>query len=115
VIGASLAASPTLRYSSPIELIGIGGVVAVWLDARNETGDINYLLDPTVLHHREIKQLLKDAIETVAGIHRYHPNWANDYVGPFPQGFATKDLFAHSIDMDEVVYRGEHLVIYAAN
>jgi hypothetical protein len=116
-MGVLIGMSKTLKKSitGPIRLVVVGGFIAVtYLQNRDVTGDINFILDPTVPHYSKVSKKLALAIATVADVARYSPQWANDHVGPLDDGLPRVRLFAASMNQDELIYKGYHIRIYAA-
>jgi hypothetical protein len=108
--------SKNLKQIAPIRIIAVGGFVAVThLQNRQFTGEIDFVLEPTIDNYTKIASKLNKAINTVAEERAYSPKWANDHVGVFTEGHARSRLFFASLAQDELMYEGNHLKVYAAH
>jgi hypothetical protein len=109
--------SRNLSKIAPLRIIAVGGFVSVnYLETREFTGELDFILAPTLKHHRKMLSKLKTAIKTVATELSLSPNWASDLVGRFaPGNGARKRLFFASLAQDERIYKGHNIEVYAAH
>ncbi|KAI3342151.1 hypothetical protein F4824DRAFT_495087 [Ustulina deusta] len=116
LLDSAIGTSDLLAPLAPIRFICFGGALAVKVfQNREDTEDIDILLDPSVeaisLYHEEIQR----AVSAAAAQGRYEEDWFSDACRLFIAQEKRPRLFAKSVQQDIVVYRGRNLVIYAAS
>ncbi|KAI0434343.1 hypothetical protein F5Y09DRAFT_357164 [Xylaria sp. FL1042] len=116
LLDIAIGKSDLLVTLAPIRFICFGGVLAVKVFRnREETEDIDVLLDPSVedkpMYHDELRRV----ISTVAVADRYQQDWFSDACRLFIAHEKRPTLFAKSVAQNIAVYRGRNLVLYAAS
>lgn len=112
---AKLAEYPFIVAFAPINLMAVGGFLAVtYLRNRASTEDIDYILDPEWANDEAIKKPICDTISEVAHMHKYSPSWVNADVGLFVSKRAKQVLMENAIKQDIVLWAGENIRILAA-
>ncbi|THX02417.1 hypothetical protein D6D13_08269 [Aureobasidium pullulans] len=116
VLDAEMDKSKNLRKMSPLRMISAGGFVAVSLFGnRSSTEDIDYILDPELKDLPKAEKKLSIAIGEAADQLRIGKNWINDSMAVFTVGENRKTLFRESIQQNEILFQGKHIIIYAVN
>ncbi|CAC9887078.1 hypothetical protein D6D02_07018 [Aureobasidium pullulans] len=114
VLDAEMGKSKNLRKMSPLRMISAGGFVAVSVFGnRSSTEDIDYILDPELKDLPKAEKKLSIAIEEAADQLRIGKNWINDSMAVFTVGENRKTLFRQSIQQNEILFQGKHIIIYA--
>ncbi|EEH08778.1 conserved hypothetical protein [Histoplasma capsulatum var. duboisii H88] len=114
-LDAELAKHHMIVAFSPITVITAGGFVAVtYLQNRNATGDLDYLLAPEWAADPDIKNSLRDAIIKVSNDLGFNYEWANDDMAIFVTHEAQKWLFEQAEKQDIVLFLGQHIRVLAA-
>ncbi|OJD25467.1 hypothetical protein ACJ73_03163 [Blastomyces percursus] len=71
--------SKNLRKAAPLQLVAVGGFVAVsYFQNRTSTEDLDYMIDPTLENLSKIEDKLVRAIKNVADKKGYDEGWVND-------------------------------------
>ncbi|KAI1303304.1 hypothetical protein F5Y03DRAFT_407290 [Xylaria venustula] len=116
LLDKAIGKSDLLAPLSPVRFICFGGALAVKVFGnREETEDIDILLDPSVeavdMYHQEIRK----AIAAAAVQGRYQDDWFSDACRLFIAHEKRGRLFARSLAQNIVVYQGQNLMLYAAS
>jgi hypothetical protein len=99
---------------SPVRMISAGGFVAVTLFGnRASTEDVDYMLDTQMRDPKKAEEKLLVAIKAVTQLLQMEEGWINDSMAVFAVGDKRKDLFRASIEQNEMLFHGKHLIIYA--
>ena len=116
-LDAKLGQSKQVRKVAPIKLVSTGGFVAVtYFGNRETTHDIDCMIDPQLSNPKKINPRLHEAIDSVSEDFDFIHDWMNTLIDAFiDQGFAKTQLFHDSIQQNVVLWRGENLVVYAAD
>ncbi|KAF7912673.1 uncharacterized protein EAF01_001694 [Botrytis porri] len=100
---------------APIEIITAGGFLAVcYLKNRESTGDLDYIIDPEWATDADIQVPLEKAVLAVAEKCGFNNDWMNQEMGLFTTKATDKRLFEQAKKEDLVLFRGEHIIVYAA-
>ncbi|THW71958.1 hypothetical protein D6D18_10413 [Aureobasidium pullulans] len=114
VLDGQIGESKNLRKMSPVRMISAGGFLAVNVFGnRASTEDIDYILDPEIKNLTKAEEKLSIAIRKVNKDLQLEDQWINDSMAVFAVGDKRKQLFRESVEQNEVVFQGKHLVIYA--
>lgn len=114
VLDGQIGESKNLRKMSPVRMISAGGFLAVNVFGnRSSTEDIDYILDPEIKNLSKAEEKLSIAIRKVNKDLQLEDQWINDSMAVFAVGDKRKQLFRESVEQNEVVFQGKHLVIYA--
>ncbi|KAI0974006.1 hypothetical protein F4678DRAFT_458793 [Xylaria arbuscula] len=116
LLDIAIGKSDLLVPLAPVRFICFGGALAVKVFGnREDTEDIDILLDPSVeavdMYHQEIRK----AIAAVAAQGRYQDDWFSDACRLFIAHGKRARLFARSLAQNIVVYRGRNLELFAAS
>ncbi|KAJ6010784.1 hypothetical protein N7451_002196 [Penicillium sp. IBT 35674x] len=99
----------------PIRLIAAGGFLAVtFLQNRDSTADVDYLIDPEFEREKEIRQGLDNAIVAVALQQSYNRKWMNNDMAIFVSRPSRQTLFKKALEQNITLFQGENLEILAA-
>ncbi|KAI1270933.1 hypothetical protein F5Y07DRAFT_393142 [Xylaria sp. FL0933] len=116
LLDIAIGKSDLLAALVPIRFVCFGGVLAVKVFRnRDDTEDIDVLLDPSVEDKQMYNDELRRVISTVAIADRYQQDWFSDACRLFIAHEKRPALFAKSVAQNIVVYRGRNLVLYAAS
>lgn len=85
-----------------------------YLQNRQATEDIDYILDPHIENQAKIEEKLHVAISSVAKDKNYSPEWINNKVGLFVVGATRISLFQDSVSQNVILWSSQNLVVYAA-
>ncbi|KAF3896572.1 mRNA capping enzyme family protein [Trichophyton interdigitale] len=100
---------------APIRMITAGGFLAVmYLQSRNSTGDLDYLLEPEWAKDPDIQRPLKEAIFRTGERLFFDTEWANEDVALFVTSSTREELFRKAEEQNIVLFKGENLVLLAA-
>ncbi|EFE38595.1 hypothetical protein TRV_06729 [Trichophyton verrucosum HKI 0517] len=100
---------------APIRMIAAGGFLAVmYLQSRNSTGDLDYLLEPEWAKDPDIQRPLKEAIFKIGERLFFDTEWANEDVALFVTSSTREELFRKAEEQNIVLFKGENLVLLAA-
>ncbi|KAL4943862.1 hypothetical protein BDV06DRAFT_220823 [Aspergillus oleicola] len=100
---------------APIKLITAGGFLAVnYLKNRDNTKDLNYLLDPEWATDEDIKGPLEQAILRVSQRLGIRETWANENMSSYVTKETRIHLFRKALKQNIMLYRGDNVIIYAA-
>jgi hypothetical protein len=114
VLDGQIGESKNLKKMSPVRMISAGGFLAVNVFGnRASTEDIDYILDPEIKNLTKAEEKLSIAIRKVNKDLQLEDQWINDSMAVFAVGDKRKQLFRDSVEQNEVVFQGKHLVIYA--
>lgn len=114
VLDGQIGESKNLKKMSPVRMISAGGFLAVNVFGnRASTEDIDYILDPEIKNLTKAEEKLSIAIRKVNKDLQLEDQWINDSMAVFAVGDKRKQLFRESVEQNEVVFQGKHLVIYA--
>lgn len=99
----------------PIRLIAAGGFLAVkYLQNRESTADVDYLIDPEFEREKEIRRGLDNAIVSVALQQSYNRKWMNNDMAIFVSRPSRQTLFKNALEQNIMLFQGENLEILAA-
>ncbi|KAM0439936.1 hypothetical protein ACHAPT_001035 [Fusarium lateritium] len=116
-LDAEIGKSKDLSAEAPLKLVSSGGFVAVEvLGNREETTEIDYMLNPDSLNLERLSKELYKAIGHVARKQNISPDWMKGKMENFVEGnHNDKHRFVRgSVSQDLVLWRGANLIIYAA-
>ncbi|KAL4780844.1 hypothetical protein BJX76DRAFT_337007 [Aspergillus varians] len=100
---------------APIKLITAGGFLAVnYLNNRESTKDLNYLLDPEWATDEDIKGPLEQAILRVSHRLQISEKWANEDMAFYVTKETRIHLFRKALKQNIILFRGDNVIILAA-
>ncbi|TGJ88695.1 hypothetical protein E0Z10_g129 [Xylaria hypoxylon] len=116
LLSSAIEQSEILMAVAPIRYISFGGTLAVKVfQNRENTEDVDILLDPNLealsIYYDEIQH----AISTVTTKGGYENDWFNDACRLFTAREKRPKLFLKSVQQNIAVYRSSSLVVYAAS
>jgi hypothetical protein len=85
-----------------------------FLRCRQSTEDFDYLLEPQWAYDDDVKKPLNRAIENVAKVLEFDPEWANEDMGAFVSKQDREHLFQQAEEQNIVLWQGENLKVLAA-
>lgn len=100
---------------APIRIISAGGFLAVtYLQNRESTGDVDYLIEPSLAGDKEVQGALHEAVRSVARKLEFNKDWFNEAMAIFVTQKTRQTLFEQAEKQGIILFKGENLEILAA-
>lgn len=106
---------PWLAAFAPLTLIAAGGFVAVtYLQSRESTGDLDYLLEPQWAQDDDIKKPLREVMNKVGSQMKFNEEWINEDLALFVTKESRVSLFEEAQKQNIILWQGRNLLVLAA-
>lgn len=114
-LDAEMSRDPLLVAFAPIKVIAAGGFLSVmYLNARDSTGDLDFIIDPQWLEDEEILSALQRCIQHVAERMQFHEDWMNGDMTLFTTKDTQKHLFREAEKQNIILWSSDNLLLLAA-
>lgn len=106
---------PWLGAFAPLTLIAADGFVAVtYLQSRESTEDLDYLIEPRWAQDDDIKKPLREVIDKVGSQMKFNADWINEELALFVTKVSSVLLFEEAQKQNIILWESRNLLILAA-